>query len=417
MALWTVHGDGRRLADGEAVRSDERLSWPLTVGIGMQHLVAMFGATVLVPTLTGFPVATTLLFSGAGTLLFLLVTRNRIPAYLGSSFAFVAPLVAAEGQGIAAQLGGVLFAGALVAVVGVAVKALGVRLLDSVMPPIVTGAVIVLISLNLAPSATANIGDQPLPAAATLAVIGLCAALSRGLLARLSILIGITAGWLLAAATGGIGDTKLAALRDAGWLGLPSLHQPELRPSVMLMVLPAVLVMTAQVVGHVKAVGAVTGRDLDGNIGNALIANGLATALAGAAGGSGVNTYAENIGVMVSSRVYSTAAYVAAALGVVALSFSPKVTALVGTLPPGVLGAASLVLFGMVAMVGVRIWLDNRVDLTDPVNLMVAGAAIAAGAGNLSIDFGWLRLTGIVWGSLLIVFGHPLLRMARARRR
>jgi uracil-xanthine permease len=416
VALWTVHGDGRRLGDDEVVRSDERLSWPLTVGLGLQHIAAMAGATVLVPNLTGFPVSTTLLFSGVGTLLFLLITRNRIPSYLGSSFAFVAPLVASHADGLAAQLGGVLFAGLLVMVVGVAVKALGIRLVDSVMPPVVTGAVIVLIALNLAPNAGYQVAGAPALAAVTLVVTGLCVVMSRGLLARLSVLAGVVAGWVVAALAGGIDPSRLTALQSAAWLGMPVLHEPELRPGVMLMVLPAVAVLTAQNVGYVKAIGAVTGRDLDGSVGDALIANGLVTALAGGGGGSGLTPLGENIGVMAATRVYSTAAYVAAAIGAVALSFSPKVGALVQTMPGGVVGGMSLVVYGMVAMVGIRTWLDNEVDLADPVNMMVAGAAIVAGAGNLTIDIGWLRLPGIAWGSLLIVLGYPLLRTLRALR-
>jgi xanthine/uracil permease len=141
VSLWTVHGDGRSLAEGEVVRSDERLSWPMTIGLGGQHLLAMFGATVLVPAITGFPVSATLLFSGIGTALFIAITRNRVPAYLGSSVAFAAPLVAAKTQGVPAALGGVLIAGLLVFVLGIAVKALGIRFVDSVMPPVVTGAV------------------------------------------------------------------------------------------------------------------------------------------------------------------------------------------------------------------------------------------------------------------------------------
>jgi xanthine/uracil permease len=176
------------------------------------------------------------------------------------------------------------------------------------------------------------------------------------------------------------------------------------------------VVITAQNVGYVKAIGTVTGRDLDGNVGDALIANGLATALSGAGGGSGLVPLGENVGVMAATKVHSTAAYVVAAAGAIALSFSPKVAALVETLPDGVIGAISLVLFGTVAMIGVRVWLDNHVDLADPLTMMVAGAAIVAGAGDLTIDLGWLRLGGIAWGSLLIVLGHPLLRTLRAFR-
>lgn len=417
MALWTVHGDGRRLGNDEVVHSDERLSWPLTVGMGLQHLAAMSAATMLVPTLTGFPASTTLLFSGLGTLLFLLITRNRVPSYLGSSYAFVAPLAAARVDGIAAQLGAVLFAGILLAVIGIAVKALGIRLVDSVMPPIVTGGVIVLIGLNLAPLAGRDVAAGPLLAAVTLAVIGVCAMLSRGLLFRLGVLVGVLVGWLVAILTGALDPVRLAALDAAPWWGFPTLHEPQLRSSVMLAVLPAVLVLAAQTVGYTKAIGAVTGRDLDGHVGDALIGSGLATALAGAGGGSALAPYGENVGVMALTRVYSTAAYLVAAVGAIALSFSPKVAAAVQTVPSGVIGAMTLVLFGVVVMVGVRHWLDNDVNLADPVNLMVAGAAVVAGAANLTIDVGSLRVPGIVWGSALIVLGYPLLRTLRAMRR
>jgi uracil-xanthine permease len=416
VSLWTVHGDGRSLAEGEVVRSDERLSWPMTITFGLQHLAAMFGATIFVPALTGFPVSATLLFSGVGTMLFIAFTRNRVPAYLGSSFAFVAPLVAAKSQGVPAELGGVLIAGVLLAVVGVAVKALGIRLVDSVMPPVVTGAVIVLITLNQAPAAASAAGGQVLFAALTVVVAALCAILSKGLLARLSVLIGVVVGWVAAAAAGRLDPGALIALDNASWFGLPTLQHPELRTSAVVLMLPAVFVLVAQNVAHMKAIGAVTGRDLDPHTGDVLIATGLATALAGAGGGSASSTYAENIGVMAATRVYSTAAYLVAAAGAIALSLCPKVSALVATIPSGVIGGATLMLYGLVALVGVRIWLDNKVDLTDPLNLLVAGTAIAVGIGNVTFDIGPMQVGGIVWGSVVIVIGHPVLRRLRALR-
>jgi uracil-xanthine permease len=417
VALWTVHGDGRRVTDGEVVSPQERLSWPLTIGLGMQHVVAMFGATVLVPTLTGFPVTTTLLFSGLGTLLFLVLTRNRVPSYLGSSFAFIAPLAAAKEQGFAAQLGGVLTAGLVLVVVGVAVKALGVRLLESVMPPVVTGAVVVLIGLNLAPQAAGMYQAQPLVATVTLGAILLGSVLGRGLLSRTAVLLGVLAGWLVGALLGDIDPAKLARLSEAGWFGIPELHGPELRPSVAVLVLPVVIVLVAENVGHVKAVAAVTGRDLDGSVGDALIADGLSTTLAGLGGGSGTTTYAENIGVMAATRVYSTAAYAVAAVTAVVLSFSPKFGAFVDTMPVGVLGGATLVLYGVIGLVGVRIWLDNRVDFGNPVNLMVAAVALVAGIGDLTLTLGGIKLGGIAWGSLAIVLLYPTLRRLRGRTR
>ena len=416
MSLWTVHGDGRSLADGEVVRSDERLSWPMTIGLGGQHLIAMFGATVLVPAVTGFPISATLLFSGIGTVLFVAITRNRVPAYLGSSYAFVAPLAAAKTQGVPAQLGGVLLAGVLVFVVGIAVKALGIRLVDSVMPPVVTGAVIVLITLNQAPTVANMASRQVLFAAITIIVAVLCAILSTGVLARLSVLIGVVVGWLAAALTGRLDAGALIGLDNASWFSLPTLQHPELRTSTLVLMLPAVFVLVAQNVAHMKAISAVTGRDLDGHTGDVLIASGLATALAGAGGGSASSTYAENIGVMAATRVYSTAAYLVAAVGAIALSLCPKVSALVATIPPGVTGGATLVLYGLVAMIGVRIWLDNKVDLTDPLNLLVAGTAIAVGIGDVTFAIGPMRVGGIVWGSVAIVIGYPVLYRLRRLR-
>ena len=417
LTVWSVHGDGRRLRDGEVVAPDERLSWPLTIGLGVQHVAAMFGATVLVPALTSFPATTTLLFSGLGTLLFVVITRNRIPSYLGSSFAFVAPLIAAGNESPAAQLGGVLVAGLLLIGVGIAVKALGVRLLESVMPPVVTGAVVVIIGLSLVPDATDKFGEQPLIALVTVAVITGCTVVARGLLSRMSILVGVLAGWITAAVAGGIDPGKADRLGASAWLGLPELQGPQFRPTVILLVIPVVLVLVAENVGHVKAVAAVTGRNLDGSVGDALIANGLATALAGAGGGSGTTTYAENIGVMAATRVYSTATYVVAAVASVLLSLSPKFGALIDTVPAGVLGGASVLLYGMIALVGVRIWQENRVDFAEPVNLTVVAVAVAAGVGNLSVTLGGMTVGGIGWGSIAVVAAHPLLRWLRRRGR
>ncbi|MFI6101549.1 uracil-xanthine permease family protein [Lentzea sp. NPDC051213] len=393
------------------------MSWPLTIGFGVQHLVAMFGATVLVPTATGLPVATTLMFSGLGTLLFLVITKNRVPSYLGSSFAFVAPLVAAREQGIAAQLGGVVAAGLLVIVVGIAVKALGVRLLESVMPPVVTGAVVIIIGLNLSNQATANFAEQPLLAALTTVVILVAGVLGRGLVFRFSVLIGFVAVWMGGLAFGAVPADRLAALRNAPWVGLPTLYQPELRPSVVLLMLPVVIVLVAEVVGHVKAVAALTGRNLDGSAGDAIIANGLSTALSGLGGGVGTTTYSENIGVMAVNRVFSTAAFAFAGVFAVALAFSPKAIALFGTIPQGVLGGCTLVLYGLIVLVGVRIWMDRGVDLTNPANAMVGGAALVAGVGDLTIKIGDLQMGGMVWGSLLVVILHPVMRWLRAARR
>ncbi|RRQ25216.1 nitrate reductase [Rhodococcus sp. Eu-32] len=414
---WTLHGNGKTVAAGAVVAPDERLSWPRTIGIGMQHVIAMFGATLLVPTVTGFPVTTTLLFSGIGTALFLVITRGRIPSYLGSSFAFIAPLSAAQADGPAAQLGAVMSVGIVLAAIGFVVRFAGGRVIEAVMPPVVTGAVVVLIGLNLAPAATSSFEAQPLVAAVTLIAILLVTVVGPGLLGRLGILVGVVIGWVFAAVLGEIDQTRLDAMRDAAWIGVPEFRGPTFELSVVLIALPVVIVLIAENVGHVKAVSAMTGKSLDDLAGDALIADGLATTLAGAAGGSGTTTYAENIGVMAATRVYSTAAYWVAAATAVILAFSPKFGALVFTVPSGVIGGATLVLYGLIGLLGVRIWFDNKVDFTDPVNLMVVAAALVAGIGDLTLTVGSVELGGIAWGSVGILVGYPIVRsLARARQ-
>ncbi len=414
---WSLHGDGRHISEGAVVAPHERLSWPRTIGIGMQHVIAMFGATLLVPTITGFPVTTTLLFSGIGTALFLLLTRGRVPSYLGSSFAFIAPLSASAGSGPAAQLGAILVAGVVLALVGLLVKALGAHVIDAVMPPVVTGAVVALIGLNLAPTAANSFEAQPLVAFVTLVVILLVTVVGPGMLGRLGILVGVVVGWVFAALTGSLASERVDAMREAAWFGLPEFRGPTFELSVILLTLPVVIVLVAENVGHVKAVAAMTGKSLDDVAGNALFADGLATTLAGAGGGSGTTTYAENIGVMAATRVYSTAAYWVAAVTAVVLAFSPKFGALVFTVPDGVLGGATLVLYGLIGLLGVRIWMEAKVDFTDPVNLTVVAAALVAGIGDLTLSVGSVELGGIAWGSIGILVAYPILRRLSTLRR
>lgn len=407
---WTLHGDGRRVLPGAVVAPDERLSWPRTIGIGMQHVVAMFGATLLVPTLTGFPVNTTLLFSGLGTIIFLLITRNKLPSYLGSSFAFIAPLSASSQYGIGSQLGGVLITGLTLIAVGFIVQLAGKKVIDAVMPPTVTGAIVALIGFNLAPTAVSNVQTQPGVAFVTLGTIALLTVAARGMLSRLSILIGVIVGWVFAALTGGLSDDALDTIGASPWIGLPQFHTPEFHLSAILVTLPVIVVLIAENIGHVKAVSEMTQRDLDPYQGRALIGDGIATTLAGGFGGSGTTTYAENIGVMAATKVYSTAAYWVASCFAIVLAFIPKFGAVIFTIPAGVLGGACLVLYGLIGMLGVRIWQDNKVDFTNPVNLTVAAVALIVGIGNLSFTVGQVTLEGIALGSVGIIVFYPLLK-------
>lgn len=407
---WKIHGDGKKIQPGAVVAPEERLNWPRTIGIGMQHVIAMFGATLLVPTLTGFPVNTTLLFSGVGTILFLLITRNRLPSYLGSSFAFIAPLAASEQYGIGAQAGSILVTGVCLMVIGFIVKMAGRKVVDAVMPPAVTGAIVALIGLNLAPTAASNFQTQPVVAAVTLLAIVLCTIAGRGMISRLGILIGVIIGWIFAAVTGNLSEGAAESIADAAWIGLPDFHTPEFNFSAIAVALPVLVVLIAENVGHVKAVSEMTKHDLDDLAGDALVADGLATTLAGGMGGSATTTYAENIGVMAATRVYSTAAYWVAAATAIALAFIPKFGALIFTIPSGVLGGATLVLYGLIGMLGIRIWMDNRVNFNNPVNLTCAAIALVAGIGNLTLTVFGITLEGIAWGSVGIIIAYPILK-------
>ncbi len=408
MAIWTVHGDGVRVGPGEVVAPGERLSWPRTIGIGAQHVVAMFGATFLVPLITGFPPATTLFFSAIGTLLFLVITRNRVPSYLGSSFAFIAPIGAAtQVGGMSAALGGVLVTGVLLAVVGLVVHVAGARWIDVVMPPVVTGTVVALIGFNLAPAAWGNVSEAPLTALVTIAVVVLVTVLFRGIIGRLAILVGVLAGYVVAVLRDEVDFTEVAA---APLFGLPTFTAPTFDLALMGLFVPVVVVLVAENIGHVKSVAAMTGENLDDVTGRALLADGVATTLAGAGGGSGTTTYAENIGVMAATRVYSTAAYFVAAGVALLLSLSPKFGELIATVPAGVLGGAATVLYGMIGVLGARIWVQNRVDFSDPVNLTTAGIALIIGIANYTWVAGEMRFEGIALGTAAALGVYHLMR-------
>lgn len=286
---------------------DERLAWPKTVSIGLQHVVAMFGATFIVPVLTGFPPATTLLFSGIGTLLFLVITGNRLPSYLGSSFAIIAPVTAAvASHGMGSALFGIVVVGALLMIIGAIVHIAGTHWIEVLMPPVVTGTIVASIGFNLAPAAKNNFVEQPVTATIVLVLLVLSLVVFKGLLGRLAIFLSVVLGYLIAWARG---EVDTSGISSAAWFGLPDFHAPSFEWSVIPMFLPVVLVLVVENVGHVKSITAMTGIDYDRRMGRALFADGLATVVAGSGGGSATTTYAENIGVMAATKVYSTAAY------------------------------------------------------------------------------------------------------------
>ncbi|MDR0886389.1 MAG: NCS2 family nucleobase:cation symporter [Clostridiales Family XIII bacterium] len=412
--IWKIHGDGTTIKPGETVLPEERLNWGLTVSIGLQHIVAMFGATFLVPLLTGFPPATTLFFSAISTIAFLLITGNKVPSYLGSSFAFISPILAASSGGnMGTAVFGIFATGLLLAIIGLIIMKVGSEWVNKLMPPVVTGTIVALIGFNLAPAAYGNFSSAPVTAFITLLTIVLVTAISKGMLGRLSILIGVIVGYIVATIRG---EVDFTAVHDAAWVGLPKFTAPHVDLSILGMFLPVVLVLIAENIGHIKSVASMTGRDLDKYIGRAIFADGLGTTLAGLGGGSGTTTYAENIGVMAATRIYSTAAYWVAGAGALLLSLCPKFGAAVASIPSGVLGGATVLLYGMIGMLGVRIWVENRVDFSKSINITTAAIPLVIGIANFSFKIGASELTGIAIGSVsaLVIF-HLVYQIMKAR--
>jgi uracil-xanthine permease len=421
MFSWKLHGDGAKVKPGAVIAPDERLNWLYTTGIGLQHVVAMFGATFLVPIITGFPPSTTLFFSAISTMLFLLITQNKLPSYLGSSFAFLAPIGAAMGMehgGMGVAIFGILCTGTLLAIIGLVVMRAGVGWINKLMPPVVTGAIVPLIGFNLAPTAVSNFLGSPVTALVTFGAIVLFQALGKGIVGRLSILFGVIIGYACAVIRGEVDFTSIGA---ADWIGLPAFTLPVPNFSILLMFLPVVLVLVAENIRHVKSVAAMTGRNLDKSIGRALFSDGVGTMLAGLGGGSGTTTYAENIGVMAATRVYSTAAYWVAGIAALLLSLIPKFGAAVATVPAGVLGGVCILLYGMIGMLGVRIWVENRVDFAKPINMITGSVPLVLGIGNLTYTFGGTPLAdgnieggvvigGIAWGSVIAIVLYHLVK-------
>jgi uracil-xanthine permease len=321
--------------------------------------------------------------------------------------------VASHGAGSA--LGGLVAVGIVLMVIGGAVHVVGTHWIDVTLPPVVTGAIVALIGFNLAPAAKSNFEKGPLVGLVTLVLLVGTLAFFRGIIGRLAIFLAVVAGYVLALI---LGDVDTSAIKAASWIGLPEFHTPLFTLAVLPMFLPAVIALLAENIGHVKSVGQMTDTDVDPVMGRAIAADGVATTLAGLGGGSAATTYAENIGVMAATRVYSTAAYWIAAAVAVALSLCPKVGAVISAIPRGVLGGATIVLYGLVGVLGVRIWLTNHVDFSKPLNQMTAAIPLIIGIADFTWQAGNLTVTGIALGSiaaLLVYHGMRLLGFRQSR--
>jgi putative pyrimidine permease RutG len=414
------------LQQGGVIAPDERLPWGQTAAMGVQHVIAMFGATVLAPILMGFDPNIAILMSGIGTLIFFFVTGGKVPSYLGSSFAFIGVVIAATtyaGKGpnttIGVALGGIIACGAVYAVIGAIVQAIGTNWIERVMPPVVTGAVVAVIGLNLAGIPIKNMAASNFDSwmqAVTFVCVGLVAVFTRGMVQRLLILVGLViASVIYAVLSNGLGLGKpldLSGIANAAWIGMPHFSSPVFDSSAMLMIVPVAIILVAENLGHIKAVTAMTGRNLDAYIGRAFMGDGIATMVSGAAGGTGVTTYAENIGVMAATKIYSTAVFVCAAVIAVVLGFSPKFGAVIQAIPLPVMGGVSIVVFGLIAAAGAKIWVDNRVDFSQNRNLIVAAITLVLGTGDFTLKFGGFALGGIGTATFGAILLYALLNRA-----
>ncbi|QXJ25615.1 nitrate reductase [Actinomadura graeca] len=436
---WKLHGDGSTPRPGEIVLPHERLSWGRTMGLGAQHVVAMFGATFVFPIIMGLDPNLAILMSGVSTVAFLLIVKGKVPSYLGTSASFFGAVAAirAGGGDSATVTGAILVAGVVLALAGLLIRAVGAQAINKVLPPVVSGAVVLLIGFNLAPVVASTYWPQD-QWIAFITMIGVIAmiVLLRGFWGRIAVFLGLVLGYALSWAFDGLfgpitsvipganggkafahDRIDLSAVGGADWFGLPTTHAPDFKTSAILLALPAVVALIAENAGHVKAVAEMTGTDLDGSLGRAIFADGLGTAVASGVGGSPTTTYAENIGVMAATRVYSTAAYYVAAFVAILIGFCPKVGAVIAATPGGVLGGVTVVLYGMIGLLGVKIWFEGAVDFGDPVNLIPVAAGVIMGIGGVTLKFSDdFTVQGIALGTIITLVSYHVLRaLARTR--
>lgn len=403
------------------------------IPLSVQHLFAMFGATVLVPILTGMNPSLALLTSGLGTLLFQLFTRGKVPAYLGSSFAYIAPIIAVQStlgseRWLGAAQGAIIVVGLVYAAVALIIAKAGTDWLDRVMPPVVIGSVIVVIGMGLAPVGIQMAGlctgaecgkgfvsiaqtDVQI-ALVTLAATIVAAVILRGFFAVIPVLIGIVAGYLYAALVGAV---DFEPLRAAAWIGLPWATGGYALPTfdwvAISLVVPAAMVTIAEHLGDVFVLSKVVGREFykEPGLTRTLLGDGLATSLAGLLGGPPNTTYGENVGVLAITRVYSTAVIGLAAVFAILLAFVPKLGAFLQTIPTPVMGGISLVLFGIIASSGIRTLVESGIDFGDKRNLIIASVVLGIGIGGAELGFGRVTFSGMALAALVGVVLNLLL--------
>lgn len=400
------------------IQVNEKVPFGPGVLLSIQHLFAMFGSTVLVPNLFGVDPGMILLMNGIGTLLYILICKGKIPAYLGSSFAFIAPvsLVLKEypGNGYSLALGAFIITGLIFILVGLLVKYAGTKWIDVVFPPAAMGAIVALIGLELIPVAAGmagwiskNPGEAFVPIATnitlslvTLGVTILGAVLFRGFPKIIHILIGIVVGYILALI---LGEVNTGAIGTAKWLSMPTVTTPQWNPAAIITIIPVALVVIVEHIGHLLVTGNIVGKDLskDPGLHRSLLGNGISTVLSGFVGSTPNTTYGENIGVMALTKVYSTYVIGGAAIFAILLSFSGKFSAVIANIPEPVMGGVSLLLFGVIAASGLRIFVEQKVDFSKATNMILTTVVFVVGLSGATLKFGNVQLKGMALATIV----------------
>jgi uracil-xanthine permease len=416
------------MSEARMLYPEDRIPFRRLVPMGMQHVVAMFGATVLAPVIMGFDPQTAIFFSGIGTLIFLASTRMRVPSYLGSSFSFIGPVLAVTG-GSAARipdaLCGIAAAAVLYGIAAWVTIKRGPGWIDALMPPIVTGTVVAIIGLNLAGSAVGNAINSDFAirnghdllvlscALVTFLTAALVSIHARGFLRLLPVLVGVIVGYAYAAAVGLLDPQALAAVRQAAWIGLPSFQTPHWSPHAIMVIAPVFVVLVAENKGHIAAISAFLKRDLDPWLGRAFLGDSIATFVSAMGGGTPQTTYAENMGVMAITRVFSSWNFLMAGSIAILLGLCPRFGLLIRTIPAPVLGGVTLILYGLIALMGIKIWMDAKVDFSDHRNLVIAGASliVSTGLGLKGVTVAGTNIAGIALGTVLALALNLLLQI------
>ena len=390
---------------------DAKLPLLEMIPLSLQHLFAMFGSTVLVPMLFQVNPATILLFNGIGTLLYLFICKGKIPAYLGSSFAFISPVfLVLSKYSYEAALGGFIAVGLVFILVGLIIKAVGTHWIDVIFPPAAMGSIVAVIGLELMPVAanmaglTAETPDMTAigVAVATLMITVLASVAFKGFLSIIPILIGVVSGYAIAFCAGIV---DFSGVEAAPWFALPTIYTPEFNPDAIMIILPASLVVVAEHVGHLVVTGNIVGSDLtkDPGLDRSIMGNGISTFISGFFGSTPNTTYGENIGVLAISKVFSTRVIGGAAVFAILLSCMGKLAAVISAIPAPVMGGVSMLLFGVIAASGVRVLVESKVDYNNPFNLMLTSIVLGIGVSTASITFGAVTLSGMSLATVVAI--------------